>query len=128
MRGRAASRSDRGQAAVELALVLPVVLLLVLAALQVGLVARDVVLVQHAAREAARAAAVDGDVSRIRAAAVEGSGLPADRLEVTVSARGEPGTTVTVTVRYRSPTDVPLAGALVADRVLDASATMRVER
>lgn len=128
MRGRAASRSDRGQAAVELALVLPVVLLLVLAALQVGLVARDVVLVQHAAREAVRAAAVDGDVGRIRAAAVEGSGLPADRLEVTVSPRGEPGTTVTVTVRYRSPTDVPLVGALVADRVLDASATMRVER
>jgi hypothetical protein len=33
-----------------------------------------------------------------------------------------------VTVSYRAPTAVPLAGAFVDDVVLDARATMRVER
>ncbi len=128
MARRAAPRADRGQAAVELALVLPVVLLLVLAALQVGLVARDVVLVEHAAREAARAAAVDDDPVAVRRAALEGSGLSGDRLDLHQRGRDGPGSRVTVTVRYRSPTDVPLVGRLLGDRTIEASVTMRVER
>ena len=55
------SREEEGQATVELALLLPVVVVLLLAVLQLGLVARDVVLVAHAAREASRVAAVDDD-------------------------------------------------------------------
>src|SRR4029078_2878808 len=43
----------RGQATVELALVLPLVVFALLAILQVGLVVRDQVAVVHAAREAA---------------------------------------------------------------------------
>ena len=66
---RAAITSDRGQASVELALLLPIVVLLLLAVLQVGLVARDVVLVTHASREAARAAALDGAPAAARRAA-----------------------------------------------------------
>jgi hypothetical protein len=31
-------------------------------------------------------------------------------------------------VRYRAPTRIPLAGAFIDDVVLDATATMRVER
>ena len=54
-------RGDRGQAMVETALVLPLVVLFLLAVVQVGLVVRAQVLVTHAAREAARAAAVDPD-------------------------------------------------------------------
>jgi hypothetical protein len=38
---------------------------------------------------------------------------------------GEP---VRVVVRYRSPTRLPLVGAVVDDLVLDAAVTMRVER
>ena len=53
----------RGQATVELALVLPLVVFGLLAILQVGLVVRDQVAVVHAAREAARAASVDPDRS-----------------------------------------------------------------
>ena len=41
---------DRGQSTVEVALLLPFVALLLLAVVQVGLVARDQVLVVHAAR------------------------------------------------------------------------------
>ena len=58
------TRGARGQSTVELALLLPVVVLLLLAVLQMGLLARDIVLVTHASREAARAAAVDSDPER----------------------------------------------------------------
>jgi hypothetical protein len=117
-----------GQATVELALLLPVLLMLVLAVLQVGLVARDQVLVANAAREAARAAAVD---SRPGAAldAARGSGpLDPAELHVDVGTRGPVGSTVRVVVRYRSITDAPLVGSLVGDVELQADATMRVEQ
>jgi Flp pilus assembly protein TadG len=121
--------SDAGQASVELALLLPVVVLLLLAALQVGLLARDVVLVTHAAREAARAAATDPRANVARAAALASSGLDPARVEVTVAIT-ETGATdrrVRVEVAYRVPTSVPIVGRLAASRTIRTSATMRVE-
>ncbi|HWI04001.1 MAG TPA: TadE/TadG family type IV pilus assembly protein [Acidimicrobiales bacterium] len=47
-------RADEGQASVELALVLPLVMMLLLAVVQLGLLVRDQILVVHAAREAVR--------------------------------------------------------------------------
>lgn len=119
--------SDPGQSTVELALLLPVVLVLLLAVLQVGLIARDVVLVAHASREAARAAAVEGGAAAALHAAVESSGLAEERVEVEVTGRGGPGSRVRAQVTYHAPTSVPLVGALLGDRVLRAEATMRVE-
>jgi Flp pilus assembly protein TadG len=49
-------RHETGSAAVELALVLPLVLMMVLALLQVGLLAKDSLVVVQAAREGAREA------------------------------------------------------------------------
>ena len=51
---------EGGQSTVELVLLIPVVVLALLLVLQVALVARAQVLVVDAAREGARAAAVDG--------------------------------------------------------------------
>lgn len=120
-------RDDRGQASVELALLLPVVLFLVLAVLQVGLLARDVVLVTHASREAVRAAATDPRPQAAEEAAAASSGLDAGRLDVTVGRRGAPGDRVRVEVVYRATTRVPLVGRLVGDRTIRSAATMRVE-
>jgi Flp pilus assembly protein TadG len=112
---------------VELALLLPVVVLLLLAVLQVGLLGRDVLLVAHASREAARAAAVDADPSVARRAAIASSGLPADRVAVRVTGRHGPGSRVRVIVTYRAPTSVPIVGRLLGDRTLQSAVTMRVE-
>jgi hypothetical protein len=123
-----ARRGDGGQASVELALLLPVVLVLLLAVLQVGLLARDVVLVTHAAREGARAAATDPDPAVARAAALASSGLDPSRLTVTTVVTGDDtARRVRVEVVYRAPTAVPLVGTLLADRTIRTSATMRVE-
>lgn len=117
-------RRQQGQASAELALALPLVALLLLAVVQVGLVVRDQVLVVHAAREGARAAAVDPDPGAARAAALAGSGLGPRGVTVEVR-RGE---RVAVTVTYRAPTDLPLVGPLVPDVSLRAKAAMRTER
>lgn len=120
-------RRDRGQSTIELALLLPVVVLLLLTVLQLGLVARDVVLVTHAAREAARAAAVDGTSGAAQRAALAASGLRADRVRVTASGRHGPGSRVVVRLTYRIPTSVPIIGSLLPDPSVTATASMRVE-
>ena len=51
-------RNERGSAAVEFALVLPILLLLALALVQVGLLVRDQLILVEAARAGARQAAV----------------------------------------------------------------------
>jgi Flp pilus assembly protein TadG len=120
-------RSDQGQATVEVALVLPLLVLFLLAVVQVGLVVRDQVLVTHAAREAARAAAVDPQPAAAREGALAAARLDPARLTVELSGATTTGGRVTAVVRYRSPTRVPLVGPLVGDRELVARATMRVE-
>jgi hypothetical protein len=95
---------------------------------QVGLVVRDQILVVHAAREAAREAAVDPSADAAERAAAGSSGLDADRLEITLSGRGAPGSRVQVRARYRVAAEVPLVGRVVDGLHLEASATMRVEK
>jgi hypothetical protein len=86
------------------------------------------VLVTHAAREAAREAAVTGDLGAVRRAAGTSGALDADRLTVTVTGRGRPGSRATVEVRYAAPTDLPIVGRLLGDVRLGAKAAIRVER
>lgn len=127
-RYRRAHRGDGGQAAVELALVLPLVALLLLAVVQVALVVRDQVLVVHAAREAARAAAVEPDPKAARRAALAGAPLAAHRLRVESSGHREVGRQVHVRLSYRSPTNAPIVGSLIPDIVVGAEASMRREQ
>jgi TadE-like protein len=125
--GRADDR-DGGQASVELALALPLVVVLLMVVVQVGVVVRAQVLVTHAAREGARAAAVDTDPAAARRAVEASSALDADRLSVVVANRDGPGSRVRVEVGYRLATDLPLVGSLLPDITLAAVTTMRVER
>jgi hypothetical protein len=121
---RSPGGSERGQATVELALVLPVVVLVLLAVVQVAVVARSQILVVDAARAGARAAAVRAGSATGAARATPG--LRSDRLQLTESSAG-PGGDVVVHVRYRAPTEVPLVGALFGEPVLEATVTMAVE-
>ncbi len=118
-------RGNQGQATVEFALALPVVALALLLVIQVGLVARAQLLVAHAAREGARAAAVEGPAAAAPAAR-RAPGLRPERMVVS-TAGGRPGGLVTVTVRYRAPTEAPLVGLVLGDPTLEANVTMRVE-
>jgi Flp pilus assembly protein TadG len=116
--------ADSGQASVELVLVLPLLLTLGLVLVQAAAVLRDQLAVVHAAREAARAASVDGDP----AAARDAAWAVRPGASIHMEARPVPGRLLAVTVRYRSPTRMPVVGRLLPDPLLSARAVMRVEQ
>jgi hypothetical protein len=118
------ARGVSGQSTVELALVLPFVCALLMLLVQGALVARDQVLVVHAARAAVREASVGADDARVRAAAT--NALPGADVRIR-RARGV-GHPVAVRVRYVSRTEVPLVGALLPDAVVEREVVMRAER
>ena len=117
--------SQRGSAAVEFALVLPLALILVLGLVQVGVFARDRLLVEAAARAAARTAAVTDDPAAPRAAALGAAPAlhePNVSLDVVWSGvRGEP---VSVHVTYVDPVRVPFVGWLIGDGVTFTTTTV----
>jgi Flp pilus assembly protein TadG len=119
--------AEAGQAAVELALVLPLVVLMLLLVVEVAMVGRDQVLVVHAAREAARAASVGESDDEVRRAAIRAGPLDGDRLRLDVTRDAPSGGPVEVRVTYHRPTDLPLVGPLLPDLDLVAHAVMRHE-
>lgn len=120
-------RSESGQATVEFALCLPVILAVLLGLVQAGVVVRDQVLLTHAAREAVREAAVQDGGDAPRKAAVARSGLDPRRLQVEVSGQRKGSKRVAARLSYRVPTEVPLVGLMVPDVTLRATAAMRRE-
>ena len=116
-------RRDAGQAAVELALCLPLLFMFLLGLVQLVVVVRDQLAVQFAAREAARAAAISltpgtsADAAAARAVTLR-------PLSVAMSTSAD---TVTVTVSHVTHTEVPMIGALLPDVTVTAEATMALE-
>ena len=121
---RDARGPERGQATVELALVLPLFVVLLVLVLQVALIGRDEIVAVHAARDAAWEATLTADPARIAAAAERT--LPGARVRVV--RRGGVGVPVEVEVTYVTHVSVPLLGLVVPDLTLHATAVMRVER
>jgi Flp pilus assembly protein TadG len=123
-----ALRSERGSASLEFALVLPLLLVLTLAVLQVGLLVRDELVLVGAARAGAREAAVTEDDDRVRDAVARAApGLDAESIDVAIS-RSHRGDPATVSLRYEDPTRVPFVGWLFPRTItLRGEGTMRQE-
>lgn len=115
-------RSDCGQASVEFALVLPIIVIMTLGLVMVGVAVRNELAVELAAREGARAAAVSANP----AAAATAAARRAVRLPLDVATTSD-GHTVTVTVTYSDAFDVAVIGSLVGPVTHSASVTMAVE-
>lgn len=114
---------DRGQASLELALCLPLVMLFMLLFVQVAVVVRDQLAVQAAARDGARAAsAAAGATAAATRAARATTGL-----QPLAVAAAQSQQAVTVTVRYVQRTTVPIIGPLLPNVTLTATATMVLE-
>ena len=120
-------RPDRGGVAMELAVTIPTLVLVLLAVLEVVVVARTQLELVAAAREGARVAATVLDPARA-VAAVENA-LPAtlgNRVRVTVTRPTVVGRPATVVVNLRHRLVTPLLRWLEVD--LRGRAVMRVER
>lgn len=111
------NHGSRGQATVELVLVVPLLALMLSVVVQVAVVARDRVLVAHAAQEAARAASVEDDAAGTRAART----VVADA-EVTIATHGD---VTAIVVRAPVRIVLPIVGRWFGGRFLTERAVAR---
>ena len=123
------TREEHGSATVELALVLPLVLTMTLALLQVGLLVKDQLVVVGSARAGAREASVSTEDSSVRDAVVEAAASLSPRgLDVAVHRSGGMGGAVKVSVVYHARPAIPVVQWLFPSSIdLSATATMRQE-
>jgi Flp pilus assembly protein TadG len=122
--GAGRATRDSGQAAVEFAMALPIVVVILLAIVQLAMAMRNELAVGLAAREGARAASVAVDSGGAASSAARRSvRLPID----VATSPGGAGGTVTVTVTYVDPTNVAIIGAFIGPITHRASVTMALE-
>ena len=122
---RRAATSQRGQASVELAVILPIVVVLLLAVVQAGSLVRDRLATVHAARVAARAVIVEPSTSAATDALAAVGGRAGDA-QVALSGNRGPGGYVTVTVRL-APARLPIVGRAIGATELSERLTVLVE-
>ena len=129
-----AAPTDRGEgeratAAVEFALVLPLILLMTLAVLEVGLIVKDRLVLQGSARAGAREAAVNTNDDAVRQAVIDASAsLDPSRIDVSVVREGGVGSAVTVDVVYHDGVTITLVEWLFPSKIdISASDVMRQE-
>jgi Flp pilus assembly protein TadG len=125
-------KNERGQTMTELALVLPILIVLVLAIAQFGLAFNNYVTLTDAARAAARKGAVSREASSPtsdcqNAGYAAGGNLknPGSDFVVTCSSSWSIGSDVTVTASY--PYSISLLGFTVASGKLNSTMKERVE-
>jgi Flp pilus assembly protein TadG len=135
---RNARHDEHGQAVTEFAVILPVLLLVLFAIFQFGVIFNNYIEVAAAAREGARKGAVSrtsGNCAAVQSLVVSSAqnaapGLSKPRMGIVVndtctSNQVQAGADITVTVTY--PWSVSLLGKVVASGNLTSATTMRVE-
>ncbi|MFM7061145.1 MAG: TadE/TadG family type IV pilus assembly protein [Actinomycetes bacterium] len=115
-----------GQSTVEFVLVLPLVLTVLLGALQVVVVVRHRIRLEQALHVAARTAALaEPDRAAAEADRAARAAVPGTR--ATIDRRPQVGGLLRVTVTARSRTDLPVVGPLLPDPILRATTVVRAE-
>jgi len=131
-------QSEQGQSAVEFALILPVIVTLLLAAIQFAIAFHDYVTLTDAARAGARRAIVarfgGGSFDDAKQAVIDSAGnldqtqlQKSGAIDVSDPAGMVSGSLVTVTVKYPYSINIPLLGMTVSSGTLTAVAKERLE-
>ncbi|WP_066258703.1 TadE/TadG family type IV pilus assembly protein [Neobacillus drentensis] len=122
-------KSEKGQSLVEFALILPLFLMLLFGIVDFGRAFHAYLTIDHAGREAARAASIGKDNAAVKLVAKkQGSsiGLNEDRVDISTASR-TPGTDITITINYQFNFITPVLGPLVKTINLKDTTVMRVE-
>jgi hypothetical protein len=124
-------RGLEGQSTVELALALPVLILVTVAICQVAVGLNCYLVVSAASREGARRGAETNDVEETKKAAGDASrGLPGRPAGIDVEfpeGRGK-GNPIKVTISYKMPLLIPIVGHLVPEATFKKTTCMALER
>lgn len=125
-------KCQKGQAIVELTLVLPIILIIVFLMLETGRFVYAAYEIEHASREAARLGAVGAtDTEIFQRARDSVSGLSSSGLIISVTpgeTTRKPGDTLVVVVSYQFNPITPFIGSLYPGGVrLSSDMAMRVE-
>jgi Flp pilus assembly protein TadG len=121
-----ATRKDRGAAAVEFALVLPVLMLIIFGIVDFGRMLNGKITINEAAREGARAAALVGAAeanARIGAVTAGMSGVSASVSECPSEPDPDANATVTITYDFEFITPLGVLAGL-GDSTLEATGVM----
>lgn len=126
------SQGDSGQAVLELALILPVLLLLLFGIIEFGIIFHSNLVLNQAAREGARLGVVGGTDAEIRETVERvAAGLDMARLQYEVTpTEGERrrGESLEVKLYYSVPISTPIMAEMLPNPYpLEVSVTMRVE-
>lgn len=125
-------KNQKGQALVEFAIVLPVLLMLVMGIIQFGMMLNSYLAIENASREGARAGIVGSTDAEIESLIISSSPSlnPAD-LTVTLTpseANRRSGDTLTVKVTYNYKFTIPIISSLFNDgKMLTGQTSMRIE-
>lgn len=123
--------NKKGQSIVELAILLPVLLMLLFGILEFGRVYGAYMVIHHSARDGVRVGAVGGTTAEIQAAVQNTTtALDQDNLTINVvrSGTGDRGDVITVTVGYDITIVAPLLGIVVDNPMhLETVLSMRIE-
>lgn len=124
-------KEERGQALTEMALVLPLLLLLIFGVTEMGRVGYAYISVNNAARAGARVASVGGDDAAVREAVLKAApALDPAQIDVEISpdfAHRESGQNATVTVHYPVQLIMPVVEGFPNPVLVGASLSMRLE-
>ncbi|PLS06927.1 TadE/TadG family type IV pilus assembly protein [Neobacillus cucumis] len=117
-------KSEKGQALVEFALILPLLIILLFGIIDFSRILHAYLTIDHAGREAAREASIGNGVSDVKSTAVTNAasiGLTNGQVEVTL------GTNATVKITYPISFLTPIVGQMVGPITITDTTVMRVE-
>ena len=125
-------KNQKGQALVELAIILPILLMLVMGILQFGMMLNSYLTIENAAREGARAGIIGSSDAEIQNLIISTSpSLNPKNLTVSITPteiNRKSGNTLTVKVTYNYDLIVPIISSLFNNMVvLNGQTSMRVE-
>lgn len=122
-------KSEKGQSLVEFALVVPILALLLFGIVDFGRIFHAYLTIDHAGREAARAASVGKNESEVRQVAVNsGNSINLTTGQVVVQNAGTSGSEAKITITYPIAPITPIIGTFFAEGFeLTDTTVMRVE-
>jgi Flp pilus assembly protein TadG len=125
-------KNEKGQSIVEFALLLPILILIIMAIIEFGLLLNTYLALNNASREGARIGIVGGTDAQIQNTVLTTSPTLESRyISVVITpsqASRKAGDTLKVTVYYQYHTIIPIIGNIINNIVnLNAETSMRIE-